>query len=178
MPLTAPISAILFDSGVLAAPAASIDTGAGGFATAYRDLQLTIYGRSDKAAVVFDTLTIQFNGDTGANYDFVDTGMHASSTLYAEGDVTTAISVVTLPAATATANAFATVNVWIPNYAGTVGWKALTGHAARIDANTAANLYVRNFMGVYQSTSAISRVKIAAAGGNLIAGSRLVVRGL
>src|SRR5437763_6280023 len=105
----------LFDSIVSGADAASIDTGASTIPAGYAKLVVDIYARSDKSAT-FSEQYLQFNGDTGAHYNW--------ARLAASGIATTTTSQVLgdngfdfmVTASVAAANFFTPVSFVIPNY--------------------------------------------------------------
>lgn len=165
----------LFDS-TLGAPAASIDTGAGGISGSYTGLVVQFVGRTSEA-VVFSTALIRLNADTGANYD--------KQVLNANG--TAVVASVTLgatswthsvPGASAAANFPGLLQAIIPNYAGTTFYKTGQLFQATNDT-TAGNNQTSLLADTWRSTAAISRLSVTAGGGaNLVTGSRLTIWGM
>lgn len=163
----------IFDQ-TLAAAAASIDTGAiipAGFSA----LEILTYVRGDAAATGFN-VTLQFNGDTGANYDerwIRNTGntTNASSSAGATG-----VDVNYGPAASAAANYFSAGWARIPAYDNTTGYKAGVASFGDPSVSGAQQTWAETF--VWKSTSAINRIKMLCNTGNFVAGSRLIIYGL
>lgn len=168
------IGAVLFDS-TLGAPAANIDTGAGGIAGTHNILEIFILSQTDAAGAT-DALDITLNNDTGANYDKqVVTG---SNTVLAAAAVNagTAWAIVTHGAG-GTTQYPSVCRITIPSYAVTTFYKVGEATIARFDA-TNTNQAARIEALGYRSTTAISRLKVAAQGAaNLKAGTRLLIFG-
>ena len=164
----------LFDS-TLAAPAAGIDSGAGGFSTGFDLLQGFIIARTAEAAV-FSTLLIIFNNDSGAHYDYqLLRGRNATTTSPAVAADTKVGPVV---AGANAAAGFATmIRFAIPGYAQTTFNKE--GELVSSTANSAAAADdLTLFAFAWESTAAINRVGITVSGGsNLATGSRLLLYG-
>jgi hypothetical protein len=167
------IGALLFDS-TLGGDAASIDTGANGIAQTQNILEILIYARTDEA-VVGSTVAVTFNNDAGANYDRQALIGTAAASV-AQGTALNNLAP-QVPGATTAANYFGTVQIIIPNYQTTSGFKCGTLVAGRVDS-TAANERVEVWSFAYRATIAISRLKIANGGGTVLkAGTRLLVYG-
>ena len=167
----------LFDSGTLQASAASIDTGANGIAGGHVDLFVSIYLRSDRAAAQ-DNVTVRFNNDGGGNYD-VNRLLNTNTTVAGTSTAaTTSIAAGTLvPSASETAGQFGTIQLWIPSYDNTTGFKIATTLNAT-PSQTVAQSNVAEFAGSWRNTAAITRIAVApVAGTNFVAGSRMVVYG-
>jgi ABC-type amino acid transport substrate-binding protein len=165
----------LFDS-TLGAAAASFDITS--IPATYAALQLMLIGRSD-AAAVNDSVTLRFNGDTAANYDYEvvtapdnsapsDTGVFAATSIALAGAVA---------AATAPAGAVGMLELTIPNYAGTTFHKACRTLNSWKHGTAAGSLFFRDCHGHWRSTSAINRITLAGAG-NFIAGTRCTLYGM
>lgn len=167
----------LFDS-TLGGSAASIDTGAGGFSGAFDHLFISVLARTDEATAN-SAAVIQFNADTGANYDLQAVRGRNATASAAAGTAATNVGLI-MPGASAAAGVFGSALVWVPGYSQTVaekGFIAMMGHADESAAN--ANAEVRS--GHWRSTAAISRVVITAgttAASNFLAGTRLTVYGI
>lgn len=163
----------LFDS-TLAAPAASIDTGASAFATGHGQLIIVYFVRGDRAATVDDVGTLRFNNDSAANYNW---RKNLLSNATQSGQAQTAqTGIETLwTAAGAAANIFGTGTVIVTGYDSGAFPTFLAQYGG--EADVAASSFYANSQGWYASTTAISRVAIAPSAGNLIAGSRLSIYG-
>jgi hypothetical protein len=168
-------AAKLFDS-TLAAPAATIDSGAGGFVGTYAALQIMVYART-AAATPTDELYLRLNNDATAVYDWQRAGGSGTtaviSTVHADNGWDFIV------AANSTASVFGVCTILIPNYAGTVAFKTATLTDGFVD-NSAGNERAFTRVGQWRSTAAITRVSVVAAfsAANLMTGSRLVVWGL
>jgi len=168
-------SAVLFNS-VLGAPAATIDTGAGGVAGGHGSLTIDIYCRS-VSAVVTDQVNIIFNNDSGAHYNVVRLQNSNTVVTGASSLAGTTGWFVSVPAANDTASVFGAVRVVIPNYDGGVGFAAGTMISGSPDS-TAANTVNAAFSCSYLSTTAISRVAISlSSAANFATGTRLLIYG-
>ena len=165
----------LFDSGFLGADAASIDTGANGVPATHGTLVIVGYLRSTVAGGN-DNLNLTLNNDSSAIYS-INRIQNVNTTLAGASFVTqTAGTAGTIPGATATANYFGAFWGTMPAYDGATNFK--TGYfITNCNDNTAANSLSTTCAIGYGSATAISRLKLAAAGGNLKAGSRLIIYG-
>ena len=154
---------------------ASIDTGAGGFSTAFDHLQVVILARTAEAAVL-SSLVLNFNGDGGANYDYQR--MRVVNTTVA-GEITLATTgiVIACAGASAQAGAFSAIDFLIPAYSQTVAHKSfvLMGGLAE---DTAADNRTSLQGNRWRSTAAITRIVLSPSGGNFVAGTRLTVYGI
>lgn len=163
----------LFDS-TLGIAAASIDTGAGGIAAGHSALEVYITVQVSDAAVSAN-LNLTLNNDTGANYDeqYVFGNVAAVSAGAVSADTKWQFGV---HATGGSANYASVIRITIPSYDQTTFWKSAFAYQNRPDA-TAANQVVQMTSLGYRSTTAISRMAIAGATGNLQAGTRLTVYG-
>jgi len=164
----------LFDS-TLSGAAASIDSGAGGFSTSFDLLQIFIIARTAEA-VVFSTLAIVLNNDTGLNYDYTLVQNRNTTVTGAVVAADTKWGTV-VPGASAAASYCAVVRVDVPGYGQTTFFK--TGVMVSGDPNSAAASEDINARALaWRNTAAINRVAISVQGGpNLVAGSRLLIYG-
>jgi hypothetical protein len=165
----------LFDS-TLGASAASIDTGANGVAGGHSDLLIYIVGRCD-LVVNSATVALQFNADTGANYDWIWNrnagGVLASVSTFAD----TAAEIGNVPGTTGAATYPGTFAVSIPSYTQTTFFKAGQSLGGSVFA-TLGNTQTTFAAFAWRNTAAITRVSLFPfSGGNLIAGSRMVIYG-
>ena len=178
MPLTPPSSHAggltkLFDS-TLSGAASSIDSGAAGFATTFDVLYIDILCRTAEAAAL-STLTITLNNDGGANYDY--TLVRNRNTTVAgvsvAGDTSFGPAVM---GGNAAASYASVLRCTFLGYGQTTFFKAGEMTYGAMSSNTAqTEVGVESF--AWESTAAISRVKVSVTGGaNLVAGSRLLIR--
>lgn len=162
----------LFDS-TLGAPAASIDTGAGGVSGGHVDLIIFLMLQTTQA-VAGSSALLTFNGDAGAHYDYHR--LDAASGAVSGGSSFAATSLVlsVLGASGGTTNYPSLALITLPAYASTTFWKVAYLQETQFDT-TAANTFtgVRG-MG-WRSTAAINQVTVTAGSGNLVTGSRMAV---
>lgn len=169
---------VVYDSGYLGADAASIDTGAGGVASGHVGLIIVAYLRSTNA-VANDNIGITFNNDTAAHYSFerITASGGAVSSSYSAGQSEGLIGV--MPGATAPASFFGGLYATIPAYDGTANFKTAHGHSDAVDSGSVSEA-IANWVTVWNQATAISRIRIRsqAGGGNLKAGSRVIIYGM
>lgn len=158
----------------LAVDSTVIDTGANGVPAGFSSLEVFVYARTDEA-VASSSFYVQLNNDATAIYDNESLrGINATASV-----VPTAASNGwgnSCPGNTATANVFGAMQLSIPNYLGTTGFKdglMYSGFAEATAANCIAGIRTVN----YRSTSAITRVSVTPITGGVKfkAGSRMVV---
>jgi hypothetical protein len=147
-----------------------------GISGAYNDLVLVLIARG-VASANQDTLTINFNNDTGANYQRGDIRESGGTTPSgAELHSGTNIALVYVPAATAPANAFGVLEMRIYGYASTVWLKSFNFDLESLISGAAVP--ITRGGGTWSSTSAITRVQIAGTTtANLAIGSQLRIYG-
>jgi hypothetical protein len=157
---------------VTGADKASIDTGVDAPEAGSNDwtngdlLEVYLYSRTDEA-VVLSTINLNFNNDTGANYDgrYVDgtgttvsTGNNVGASLWSLG--------LRSNGASAAANFFGLIRMVIPNYLGAVGYKIVditSGGLHTTGASSAVDLISAGF----RSLTGITRIKFAPATGGV-----------
>jgi hypothetical protein len=144
----------------------------------YRHIRLRWQARSD-AVAVNTQLTMQFNGDTAANYDreqtyFQGTANPPSNVSGAlESMAQTTLQVGEFSAASAPAGATGAGAVDILNYAGTTFRKDVLARSylKKGDTAGASNLTLEDWVGEWRSTAAITSIVLSPAAGNFVAGS-------
>jgi hypothetical protein len=154
------------------------EIGAGGAASwtkasipaSYDHLYMLASLRTERADY-FEDGKIYLNGDTGSNYAYVTLrGGSGVSGASSTGDHSTQLRKWNMAGASAAAGTFGTISMWIPNYAGTVGWKPLILNWGVSTANTAVSRYsVGEFGGLWYDTSAIDEITILTNDGEDIA---------
>jgi hypothetical protein len=130
--------------------------------SSYDHLYVTASVRSDYAAnFVFPLLT--FNGDSGTNYSDTELRAIGNSTLQSSRNSSNAyIQAGTVAGSSVTADTFGIWNCWIPNYAGTTGFKAaLVNSVAENASSTYAAWCVNQTAGLWHSTAAINQITLA-----------------
>lgn len=162
-------------SSTLGASASSIDTGANGIASGHAHLVVFAVLQTDEA-VTRSVCTWTFNNDSGANYD--RQFLSASSTAVAGGAQIAQTGMGVFAHGAAGTAQYPGLHQWfIPQYTGTSFFKLALMYAMVADATAAQNQAELDTFG-YRSTSAISRMAVAApAGKNLVAGSTVEIYG-
>jgi hypothetical protein len=151
----------------------------------YRTLKLRVVARLDFAATE-NRIMVQFNSDTGANYDWQE--LHGSGTGAFAGEQIsgTAIRLGIFPAASSTSAALAGMaTVDLPNYTGTTFHKVMT--IAHVDrTNTGSGSQRVYAIGAYwRNTAAVTSIVLTpstsdtgiAGSGNFVAGSYFCLYG-
>lgn len=126
-----------------------------------------------------DTPYVRFNNDSGSNYDqvFGSARGSGSGTPAQSSGGTTASWIGTLPGAGDTSDSFASIDLFIPNYANTSYYKV--HYAESVTEGMAASLYTRVFGSTWKSTSAINRITVAVNSGySLAVGSSVNIYGI
>jgi hypothetical protein len=167
---------IIYDN-TLGADTATIDTNPTSLA-GYAILTGWLYARTDEA-VVASSLIWRLNNDSGAVYDLEHVsgvGAAAAATV-TRGGTSWLLGVA---GASAAASFFSCVRFTIPNYAGTVGFKAVEcTHGINDSAADNNNFSLCKHM-TYRSTSAVTRISLTpnTGGSKLKAGTRLIIAGV
>jgi hypothetical protein len=160
----------------LGAAQASFDTATilgGALPTTFANLLAFVQGRGD-ALATSETLFMQFNGDTGANYDTeLFQGVNATASASA-ASAQVRIFMGDFTAASATAGRSAQTRFEVANYNGTTFQKTVTGQTG----STTGALESTPFSGFWRSAAAITRLTLFLASGNFAAGTRFTLYGL
>ncbi|NBQ85323.1 MAG: hypothetical protein EBU03_04280 [Methylophilaceae bacterium] len=135
-------------------------------ASTWTDLVLKVSGRST-ASFTRRTMRVTINNSVTAS-DYADryllgSGSAASSSADAAGSQSYIVAW-DLPAATGTANTFANIEIYIPNYASTSAYKSLSIDGVGEENGTTA--YMGLVAGIYNQNTAISRITVAPDSGN------------
>ena len=163
---------------LLGSPAASVTFSS--IAGTYNQLILYMVAAVSDSALT-QNLLVQFNGDTGSNYDYeYHYGNAASGTDVVAGtDATTSILVPFLIGATAPANSAAAIRLEFPGYAQTTFKKTLNAQAGAQSGTSAGSFYTSTSTGFWRSTAAITAIKLFEnGGGNFVTGSVFTLYGL
>jgi hypothetical protein len=130
----------------------------------YTDLVLLVSGRSSRSGTYVDNIQIYFNGaNSNLSSRYLDgDGVNRGSGTLAFGFLGA------IPAATATANTFGNLSVYIPNYSGAT---VKSYSADVVQENNATNSYLEITAGLWNQTAAINTITIFASNGQLNAGS-------
>lgn len=151
-------------------------TGTVTFATisgAYRDLRVIVRGRGTAVAASVN-VALQFNADTGANYDRQRVGTTNGSTASAAGATGQSSMILgNIPAASATAGNAGNVDIRIYDYIGTTFFK----NAAAVETFRAIDVNV--FSGTwFAAAAAITQIDVILSSGNYAAGSVVSLYGI
>lgn len=147
-------------------------------ATPYHHLYIVIFGRSTVASGG-SNLLIQFNGDTGTNYDWELVQAFAGSASAGQAIGATAAQIGDFPGATATANRPGAAMLTVLGYAGTTFDKMGTALAGTNNGST-SGFGSQAYMVTWRPSTpaAITSVTISLpASANFVAGSALYVYG-
>lgn len=138
----------------------------------YRNLVVEIDARSiDAGADV--AVNVQFNGDTGANYDYQQS-FHQSNTSDVQQANQTSMLVPQIPGAGSTANFWGSVLLRIQYYTNTSGFKNMIGIGSYNRTGTGQRSMGSG--GQWKNTAAITSITITVASG-FLDGSRIALIG-
>ncbi len=146
----------------------------------YQRLFAVFQLRSDNNATN-DNVSVSLNNDTtDANYDrLLAQAASASWTVTQTLAVAGSRRVAGVPAATALANSFATLELIIDNYASTTAVKVMMIRAVSWQARTTGGLVVTDQMIGWSNTAAVSRITVApVTGSNWVSGCKASLYGL
>ena len=159
---------------------ASNTVGSGGAATVeftnipstYTDLLIKVSTRGDSAAAAFTSIRLLPNGSSsnGSTRWIRGSGAAASS----DTD-TTGIYSGESDTSTATANTFANIEWYIPNYAGS-NYKSFSIDSAH--ENNASTAYLHLVAGLWSSTSAITSITLDLSAGSFVQYSTFCLYGI
>jgi hypothetical protein len=136
----------------------------------YRDLVLRVRGRVT-AAVTETGTGVQFNGDTGANYDLEQMAVSGTSVSNTENIGITSISVLNLPGSTATAGRAGGGEMKIFDYRGTTFHKNAVSLGGDAWAATSPSNRIMAQSGIWRSTAAITSILLFLGAGSFVDGS-------
>lgn len=139
----------------------------------YRDLLVVVSARSNNASN-FDRVLVQFNGDTGANYESAWQGFALSGAFTGGGAARTSAYIGAIGASTSTANLGGVAQARIGRYAGS-SFKAIAGLST---GGGAANTYGDNFHGFWRSTSAVTSMTVLLENSTFVDGSTITLYGI
>jgi hypothetical protein len=159
----------------LGASAANIDFTS--IASTFAHLLVIAYTRADNAVGAQDLLC-RFNADTAANYDSQYVRGNAATASAAESFAATSIAVGGAPGTSAGANLFGMSAFIVPHYTNAANNKIISALYLDKTGTATSNLDVRLVLGAWRSNSAINRVTLLSAAGNLVSGSRATLYGL
>jgi hypothetical protein len=143
---------------------------------AYNDLILVGMLRSAVASST-DSVKLQLNGDTAANYDyqrlFDITASVSAGEQFGLGDFEPS----GMPGSTTAAGLFCFFEAVIPGYASTTWQKIVNIQISKKEGTTSGSLVHASGSGFWRSTAAVNRVTLSGTGGLLVTGSQLRIYG-
>ncbi len=170
-----PSSRFLIASNTLGSSAASVTFS--GIPATYTDLVIRASARTDRATT-YDSLRIRPNNNsTSTNYSFTylyGDGSSSGSYRVTTSDGYTYWTNIAADAASNTSNTFSSIEVYIPNYAGS-SKKQISAIGAQEQNGTSA--YMDVTAQLFQDTTAISSLVISAVG-SFVSGSTFWLYGL
>ena len=142
-----------------------------------RDLRLMVRGAGTTAAT-YVTVQVQFNGDSGTNYDWESITFNNTSSSTSAGFASqTSLPVGFLPASTGPTNAGGSTEVIIQDYSGAVFTKSVMARSGVRTGSGAASLYATAGWGDWNNTAAVTSVTVSLSAGNFAAGSTVSLYG-
>lgn len=144
-----------------------------GISQDYRDLELRITGRGTDGANDVG-IELQFNGDSGANYDYQQCFL-TSSASYVSQTGQSEMRVVQIPAGGSTANMPGGMTVTISDYSQGVFFKSVFSNGQNWEGS---NLRTMLTSGVWRDTDPITDILVTLNAGNFVNGSRVSLYGI
>lgn len=146
----------------------------------YEALMILVEARTARAAAS-DVLAIQFNSDTGANYDYMRLAARGNGTLaYDAAAAQSSGRVLNTEGANSRASFFAAGMIYIGGYATSGHERSYIGLPSMVLADrTTTDMYVSMAVGAWRSTAAITAVTLlSGTGSNLKSGSSFALYGI
>lgn len=142
----------------------------------YTDLKVVMSSRDSDTTSTANNTNIQFNGDTGSNYNS-RTLVDLVGTVYSFSNTDTAISYLNHNSAgsSSTANTFDNTEIYIPNYLSS-NQKSVSIDCVVENNSTLGYLWLT--AGIWTGTSAITSIKISTGTGNYVTGSTFYLYGI
>lgn len=143
---------------------------------AFKDLIVVVRGASTVAATNSE-IHVQFNGDTGANYDQENITVNNAGLASAQTLAGNYIFAGWVPGTTGVANMGTGTECTIYDYAGTTFQKSMETIGGVKLANALISFYTTKNTGWWRSTAAITSVTVFLAAGNYATGSSVSLYG-
>lgn len=143
----------------------------------YSNLKIVFYGRSSASSIA-ENVQLQFNGDTGANYDWQAVSGNGSTAGAAQSIGGTNIFLGDVAGATATTGAVGIGDAIIPRYADTIFDKSCTGTGQSKFGTSGTSFRARTVGGHWRSTSAITSLTVSLSAGNFVTGTVVELWGM
>jgi hypothetical protein len=146
----------------------------------FSHLMVIFQGRGDASGGnPWRELFLQFNGDTGANYDWEDWHIFDSGSAGVQGVAQTRLKFgSTMPSAGASASRAIQAQGFVANYAGATFFKTCNSQMFSSYSTGGFTQGVGNFGGVWRNTGAVSQITMLPENGNFVAGSGMWVYGI
>jgi hypothetical protein len=141
----------------------------------YTDLCVKISGRSARTGTNADNLNITFNGSTSGYSGKVLYGDGAAAASY---NPATTYILAEIPASGTTANTFGSVDLYIPNYAGSTNKSVSVDSVTENNASGAGSAYADLIAGLWSNTAAITSIKITSQVNNFVQYSSATLYGI
>lgn len=137
----------------------------------YRNMMIMVNARGTTAAAT-TILKMQFNGDTGANYDRIYVaGIGNTASAAQAPSAETFVTVVDMPAATASSGASSASIITIPNYSGAVFHKAVkVASGSKWGTSTGQQEDLELFV-LWRNTAAVTSVTLFPTAGAFVDGT-------
>ena len=166
----------LFEA-TLGAPAASIDTGANGIAAGHGDLIVMLVANSAATGNGF-TIAVQFNGDTGAHYDYVWSRATIAGISLVHGEAATSAAIGQITGTTSPSFP-GELTMRIPRYDATTFYTTVDALGGWQTGTSTGSPFTTIFASAtWENTSAVNRITLIQTGGaNFTTGSSLVIYG-
>jgi hypothetical protein len=129
------------------------------------------------AAATSDTLNLQFNGDTGSNYDRQLMSAAATTVSASEALAQTSAAIANCSGNTAPAGASGGGEIVFPSYADTTFNKTATSRYTYVTGTATGTVLSRQIGINWRSTAAITSIVLTASG-NFSAGSKFQLYGI
>lgn len=143
----------------------------------YTDLEFVFECRGDTAATNV-LMGLQFNGDTGGNYDRERLNGVGDTTQGVGDRAQTQGSVGPIPASTAPSGEAGKGRLWIPGYRGTAFNKSAISHlSSKFSTAADGDLYTQQVSSWWRNSAAITSVTFLLAAGNFASGSTIRLYG-
>jgi hypothetical protein len=143
----------------------------------FKNLRITGTTRSNRAAANFDGISLQFNGDTGANYNSQAIGASGSTVIGSQSTAQTSLRVAEATAASSLANSAGSFEIIIQDHANTTFFKNAIGREVDIEGASATGTNEEFRSGFWANTAAVNSVTVLLLNGTFIAGSTITLWG-
>ena len=143
--------------------------------SAFTDLVVVCFARSDRTSDSFEALQMRLNSDTGTNYSQTTVGGDGSGAFSLRGSSASAMSPGRLSPSTGSYTSFDPIIIQLMNYANTTTNKTILARSNSINETQKVNATV----GLWRSTSAINTILLyPALGANFVSGSTFTLYGI